>query len=160
MHLFWEPPVGPCGKELTVAYVRKQGPQLYSPKKLNSSNKSVVLATQCSVTAQRGGVGWGWEEGSRRRGHKYTYSWFTLWYGRNQQNIVKQLSSNFKKVNLEALGSSNEPQSLLMRTESSWQPHISLVKFTAKNPSLPCQTSDLQNCELMSECCFKPLSFW
>ena len=54
---------GPCGKELTVAYVwwpaRKWGPQLSNPKKLNSSNKSVILATQCSVTAQRGGVGVG-----------------------------------------------------------------------------------------------------
>ena len=41
-------------------------------------------------------VGWGgrWEGGSRGRGHMYTYGWFMLMYGRNQHNIVKQLSSN------------------------------------------------------------------
>ena len=39
----------------------------------------------------------GWEGGSRTRGHGYTYGSFTLSYSRNQYNIVKQLSSNFKK---------------------------------------------------------------
>ena len=34
------------------------------------------------------------KEGSRGRGHAYTYGWFMLIYGRNQHNIVKQLSSN------------------------------------------------------------------
>ena len=40
-------------------------------------------------------VGWCvcWEEGSRRRVHRYSYGWFML-YGRNQHNIVKQLLSN------------------------------------------------------------------
>ena len=28
------------------------------------------------------------------RGHMYTYGWFMLIYGRNQHNIIKQLSSN------------------------------------------------------------------
>ena len=28
----------------------------------------------------------------------YAYGWFMLLYGRNQHNIVKQLSSNLKKV--------------------------------------------------------------
>ena len=36
----------------------------------------------------------GGEGGSRGRGHMYTYDWFILLYGRNQRNIVKQLSSN------------------------------------------------------------------
>ena len=36
----------------------------------------------------------GWEGGSSGRGHMYTYGWFTLLNGRNQHNIVKQLSSN------------------------------------------------------------------
>ena len=31
------------------------------------------------------------------KGHMYTYDWFTLLYGRNQYDIVKQLSSNQKK---------------------------------------------------------------
>ena len=41
------------------------------------------------------GEGWSgrWEGGSRGRGHMYTYDGFTLFYGRNQHNIVKQLSS-------------------------------------------------------------------
>ena len=30
--------------------------------------------------------GWGWEGGSRERGCMYTYSWFMLLYGRNQQH--------------------------------------------------------------------------
>ena len=32
------------------------------------------------------------------RGYVYTYSWFMLLYSRNQHNIVKQLSPNFKKL--------------------------------------------------------------
>ena len=42
------------------------------------------------------GVGWGerWEGGSRKGRMYYTYGWFVLMYGRNQHNIVKQLSSN------------------------------------------------------------------
>lgn len=65
-----------------------------------------------------------------------------------------------KRMRLEVSSSSNEPQSLLMRTQSSWQPGISLVILIAENPSLPCQTYDLQNCELTSGYCFKLLSFW
>ena len=40
------------------------------------------------------GCGSGWEGGSRTGRHMYTYGWFMLLYGRNQHNIVKQLSSN------------------------------------------------------------------
>ena len=41
-------------------------------------------------------AGWGRRrgEGSRERGHIRIYGWCMLLYGRNQQNIVKQLSSN------------------------------------------------------------------
>ena len=47
----------------------------------------------CSVTTQRGEMGM--KQGGRfkRRGHVYPYGGFEL-YGRNQRNIVKQLSSN------------------------------------------------------------------
>ena len=38
-------------------------------------------------------MGEGWEGGSRRRGHIYSYVWFPLLYGRNQHYIVKQLAS-------------------------------------------------------------------
>ena len=48
-------------------------------------------SNQCSVTTQRGGT---WEGGSRGRGLMYPYGWFILMYGRNQHNIVKQLSFN------------------------------------------------------------------
>ena len=37
-----------------------------------------------------------WDEVGGGRGHMYTYGCFTLWYSRNQCNIVKQLSSNLK----------------------------------------------------------------
>ena len=42
------------------------------------------------------GVGRGrrWEGGSRERGHTYVCGWFMLMHGRNQNNIVKQLSLN------------------------------------------------------------------
>ena len=36
------------------------------------------------------------ENWSRGRGHMYTYGWFMLILGRNQQNSVKQLSFNLK----------------------------------------------------------------
>ena len=41
-------------------------------------------------------LGWlaRFEGGSRARGYMYTYSWFTLMYGRIQHNIVKQFSAN------------------------------------------------------------------
>ena len=32
----------------------------------------------------------GWEGGPRGRRHMYTYDWFILMFGRNQQNSVKQ----------------------------------------------------------------------
>ena len=36
--------------------------------------------------------------GGSGRGHMYTCGWFMLMYGRSQHNIVKQLSSNLKKI--------------------------------------------------------------
>ena len=36
------------------------------------------------------------EGGSGGKGHMPTYCWFTLFCGRNQHNIVEQLSSNLK----------------------------------------------------------------
>ena len=35
-----------------------------------------------------------WKGGSRGKGHVYIYGRFMLMYGRNQYNIVKQLSCN------------------------------------------------------------------
>ena len=43
-----------------------------------------------------GGMGVGWKRGSRGRGHMYSYSWFSLLYSRNQHDIVKQLSFNWR----------------------------------------------------------------
>ena len=58
-------------------------------------------STGCSVTTYR--VGWGgwWEGGSRGKGRMHAYGWFMLLYGRNQYNIVKQLSSSLKKNQIE-----------------------------------------------------------
>ena len=36
----------------------------------------------------------GVQGGLRKRGHMHTYGWLMLMFGRNQHNIVKQLSSN------------------------------------------------------------------
>ena len=35
-----------------------------------------------------------WEESSRGKGYMYIYGWFMLLNGRNQHNIIKQVSSN------------------------------------------------------------------
>ena len=37
-----------------------------------------------------------WKGGSKGRGHMYMYGSFMLMYGRNQYNMIKQLSSNLK----------------------------------------------------------------
>ena len=46
----------------------------------------------CSVEKLSLSLNWEWKGGSRGRGHRYTYGWFTLMFGRNQHNTVKQLS--------------------------------------------------------------------
>ena len=47
-----------------------------------------------SVTTWKGRMGDGWEGGSRRRKHIYTYSQFMLLNSRNQGKIIKQFSTN------------------------------------------------------------------
>ena len=56
--------------------------------------------TQTGVLYQPMGVGWGGrlEGGSRGRGYMYTYGCFMLRFDRKQQNSVKQLSFNKKKL--------------------------------------------------------------
>ena len=56
--------------------------------------------TQTGALYQPTGVGWGvrWEGGSKGRGFMYTYVWFMLSFDRRQQNSVKQLSFNKKKL--------------------------------------------------------------
>ena len=72
--------------------------QQIADKKLLSNTGSPAW---CSVMTWRGGmVG---REGDSK-GHSIyicNYGWFTLLYGINQHNIVKQLSSNFKKCIIE-----------------------------------------------------------
>jgi len=43
-------------------------------------------------------VGWAGKGDPRRRGYMYIYGSFTLWYSRNQHNIGKQLTLQFKKI--------------------------------------------------------------
>ena len=42
-----------------------------------------------------GGLGAGWEEGSRGRGYLYTYGWFTLSYIRNYGIFHRTRTNNF-----------------------------------------------------------------
>ena len=68
--------------------------------KLDSQWEFAVWCRELKPAAlwQTKGVVWSgrWEGGLRGSGHVYTYGWFILMYGRNQHNIVKQLSSNWK----------------------------------------------------------------
>ena len=56
--------------------------------------------TQTGALYQPRGVGWGgrWEGGSKGSVYMYTYGWFMLRFDRKQQDYVKQLSFNFKKL--------------------------------------------------------------
>ena len=53
-----------------------------------------------ALTTQRGGIGEGVIEGRLRREGTDVYFWLIhVIFGRNQYNIIKQLSSNGKKKN-------------------------------------------------------------
>ena len=56
----------------------------------------ITQGAQPGALGQPRGVGWDGRRqgGSRGREHMYIYGRFMLLYGRNQHNIVKQLSSN------------------------------------------------------------------
>ena len=60
------------------------------------TRKCMTQGVQLGALWQPRGEGWGErrEGGLRGTGHMYTCGWFMLMYGRNQHNIVKQLSSN------------------------------------------------------------------
>ena len=68
----------------------------YVENRQQVGSRCITQGAQSGDLWQPRGVGWGGgqEGGSRRRGHMYTCGWFTLLHGRNQNNIVKQLSSN------------------------------------------------------------------
>ena len=75
-------------------------------------------------------VGWSGQQegGSRGWGHICTYGWFMLMYGRNQYNLVKQLSFNFrnKKRNSYfytwiAMDSTFKTNQMLMLSRNGWE---------------------------------------
>ena len=51
------------------------------PKKLGNNAKGTQIGLRVGARLKRKDI------------YIYSYDWFTLWYGRNQHNIVKQLSS-------------------------------------------------------------------
>ena len=61
---------------------------------------SMDQETKTGALYQPSGVGWGgmWVGGSKGRGYMYTYGWFILRFDRKQQNSVKQLPFNKKKL--------------------------------------------------------------
>ena len=63
-----------------------------------SGNLLSDTGAQPGALGQPRGVGQGgrWGGGSGVKGHRYTYGWFMLMFGRNQHNIIKRLSSNSK----------------------------------------------------------------
>ena len=79
----------------TETYILPYVKQIVSRDLLNDTGSTP------SALWQPRGVGWGgrWEGGARARSYMNTCGWFMLIYGRNQYNIVKQLSSkkNLKK---------------------------------------------------------------
>ena len=56
----------------------------------------ITQGAKCGTLCQPRGVGWGGGlRGEVQEGEDmYPYGWFMLLYGRTQNNIVKQLSSN------------------------------------------------------------------
>ena len=75
-------------------------------------------------------VGWSGKQEGDSRGweHICTYGWFMLMYGRNQYNLVKQLSSNFrnKKRNSYfytwiAMDSTFKTNQMLMLSRNGWE---------------------------------------
>lgn len=66
-----------------------------------------------------------WEGVLRGRGHMYTYSGLMLMYGRNNHNIVKQLSSNQKKKKPTMLQFASRSSLVTSPSESS----ISMFDF-------------------------------
>ena len=71
----------------------------------NPGTLKSLLYHHISALWQPREVGWGgkWKGDSRGRGKMYIYGWFMSMYGRNQHNIVKQLSSNVK-INKNYIG--------------------------------------------------------
>ena len=65
-------------------------------KQVAGGVRCATQGAQAGALWQPRGVGWDqrWGGGPGSRGHMYTYGWFMLMYGRNQHNIVKQLSFN------------------------------------------------------------------
>ena len=65
----------------------------------------MMQGAQPSALWQPRGMGLGrwWEGGSRWKGHMYACGWFMLIYGRNQHNIIKQLSFNKKNLKNQLL---------------------------------------------------------
>ena len=78
----WDRPTGALKHTHYICKERANGKLLYN----------TGSSTQCTLQP-RGWVQWGWEVGLRSKGHVYTHGWFTLLYGRNQQDIVKKFSS-------------------------------------------------------------------
>ena len=69
--------------------------------------------------------GWGGEGDEREvqegGGHMYTYGWFMLMFGRNQQNSVKQLSFNKKKKFRKKI---HCPSALIMKGKGTDQKNV------------------------------------
>ena len=72
----------PWNRHITICKETANG------KLLDSTGSS----TQRTLQSRRMSAG-GWEVGLRSSGNVYTQDWFTLSYGRNQQDIVKKFSS-------------------------------------------------------------------
>ena len=66
----------------------------------NEGTCCMAQETQTGALCQSRGMGWGrrWEGGSKGRGYMYIYGLFMLRFDRKQQNSVKQLSFNKKKI--------------------------------------------------------------
>ena len=62
--------------------------------KIDSQGEIVVWLRELKQGLCNNLEGWDGEGGSRERGHMYTYGWFMLMLGRNQQNSVKPFFLN------------------------------------------------------------------
>ena len=85
--------------------------------------------TQTGALDQPRGVRWGewWDGVPKGRGYMYTYGWFMLRFDRKQQNSVKQLSFNKKRINFLKKKKEDATAHGMLAASRSWMARKQIV---------------------------------